>query len=90
MFVSFPKAATTGWSERSSSGMPTCGITPHAAASQSATPGCSRLSMCKLKNVIKTAEGLDKDYLPVTPREMEEREADMKKRETASVKAHAA
>ena len=51
---------------------------------------CSRLAMCKLKNVIETAEGLDKDYLPVTPREMEELDAEMKKWETAWVKAHAA
>jgi hypothetical protein len=32
---------------------------------------CSRLAMCKLLYTIETAEDIEKDYLPVTPAEIE-------------------
>jgi hypothetical protein len=32
---------------------------------------CSRLALCKLRYTIETAEDIEKDYLPVTPAEIE-------------------
>jgi hypothetical protein len=53
-------------------------------------PWCSRLAMCKLRYVIETAEDLEKDYLPVTAREIEEYDSQIKKWEEDWVKQHAA
>ena len=53
-------------------------------------PWCSRLAMCKVKQAIENAEGLDRDYLPVTAREIEELDGGIKKWEDAWVKGHAA
>jgi hypothetical protein len=33
---------------------------------------CSRVAMCKIRNSIETAEDLEKDYLVVTPKELDE------------------
>ncbi len=51
---------------------------------------CSRIAMCKLRYVIATAEDLEKDYLPVTPREIEDYDSQIKKWEEQWVKRHAA
>ncbi len=51
---------------------------------------CSRIAMCKLRYVIETAEDLEKDYLPVTAREIEEYDSKIKKWEEEWVKKHAA
>jgi hypothetical protein len=51
---------------------------------------CSRIAMCKLRYVIETAEDLEKDYLPVTAREIEEYDSKIKKWEEEWVKQHAA
>lgn len=51
---------------------------------------CSRIAMCKLIYVIQTAEDLEKDYLQVTPAEIEEFDAKIKKWEDEWVKTHAA
>ncbi len=51
---------------------------------------CSRIAMCKLEHVIKTAEDLEKDYLQVTPREIEEYDSRIKEWEERWVKRHAA
>lgn len=53
-------------------------------------PWCSRVAMLKLTRAIVNAEGLDLLYLPVTRREMEELDADIKKWEDGWIKAHAA
>lgn len=42
-------------------------------------PWCSRIALCKLKHAIETAEDLEKDYLPVTPREIEEYDAKIRR-----------
>lgn len=51
---------------------------------------CSRIALCKLRHVIETAEDLEKDYLPVTTREIEEYDSAIKKWEDGWVKRHAA
>ena len=51
---------------------------------------CSRIAMCKLRYVIETAEDLEKDYLPVTAREIEEYDSAIKKWEDEWVSKHAA
>ena len=51
---------------------------------------CSRIAMCKLRYVIETAEDLEKDYLPVTARDIEEYDSMIKKWEEEWVKKHAA
>ena len=53
-------------------------------------PWCSRIAMCKLKHVIETAEDIEKDYLQVTPAEIEEYDAQIKKWEEDWLKTHAA
>jgi hypothetical protein len=53
-------------------------------------PWCSRIAMCKLRNTIETAEDLERDYLPVTVREIEEFDSQIKKWEDEWVKEHAA
>src|SRR5579862_8739967 len=42
-------------------------------------PWCGRIALCKLRYVIETGEDLEKDYLPVTPRELEEFDAKIQK-----------
>jgi len=51
---------------------------------------CSRIAMCKLRTVIETAEDIEKHYLPVTMREIEEYDALIKKWEQDWGKKHAA
>jgi hypothetical protein len=51
---------------------------------------CSRLAMLKLRRVIETAEDLEKDYVHLTSREIEEYDSQLKKWEEAWVKEHAA
>ena len=51
---------------------------------------CSRVAMCKLRHVIETAEDLEKDYLPVTAREIEEYDSKIEDWEKRWVKKHAA
>ncbi len=51
---------------------------------------CSRLAMCKLRSVIETAEDIEKNYLPVTMREIEEYDGLIKKWEQDWGKKHAA
>jgi hypothetical protein len=51
---------------------------------------CSRIAMCKLRHVVETAEDLEKDYLQVTPAEIEEYDSKIKKWEDEWVKTHAA
>ena len=54
-------------------------------------PWCSRLAMCKVKQAIENAEGLDRDYLPLTAREIGELDGGIKKWEDAWVqRAHGA
>jgi hypothetical protein len=53
-------------------------------------PWCSRIAMCKLKHVIETAEDIEKDYILVTPAEIEEYDAQIKKWEEDWLKTHAA
>jgi hypothetical protein len=49
---------------------------------------CSRIAMCKLLYVIETGEDLEKDYLPVTAREIEEFDAKIRTWEEDWVKKH--
>jgi hypothetical protein len=51
---------------------------------------CSRVAMCQIRHMIETAEDLDKDYLVLTPREIEEFDSTVKKWEDEWVKQHAA
>jgi hypothetical protein len=51
---------------------------------------CSRLAVCRLKYAVETAEDIDKQYLHVTPREIEQYDAQIKKWEDEWVKSHAA
>jgi hypothetical protein len=51
---------------------------------------CSRIAYCKLKNAIETGEDIDKEYLAVTPREIEEFAGMVKKFEEEWLKSHAA
>ena len=52
---------------------------------------CSRLAMCKLRLVIETAEDIEKHYLPVTLKEIEEYDGLIKKWEQDwAKKKHAA
>jgi hypothetical protein len=53
-------------------------------------PWCGRIAMCKLRYAIETGEDLEKDYLPVTAREIEEFDSKIAKWETEWVKRHAA
>jgi hypothetical protein len=53
-------------------------------------PWCSRIALCKLRSVIETAEDLEKDYLPVTAREIEEFDSKIKKWEDRWTAEHAA
>src|SRR5216683_3351897 len=40
---------------------------------------CSRLAVCRLKYAVETAEAIDKDFLHVTPREIEQYDKEVKK-----------
>ncbi len=51
---------------------------------------CSRLAMLKLRQVIENAEDIEKDYLLVTPEEIQQFDAAIKKWEAEWVKEHAA
>ena len=51
---------------------------------------CSRSAACKLRYVIETAEDLEKDYLTVTPQEIEEYDSAIRKWEQEWISAHAA
>ena len=42
-------------------------------------PWCARIAFCKLMHAIDTAEDLEKEYLPVTPREIEEYDSKVKR-----------
>jgi hypothetical protein len=53
-------------------------------------PWCGRIAMCKLRYAIETGEDLEKDYLPVTPREIEEFDSQISQWEKEWVKGHAA
>jgi hypothetical protein len=53
-------------------------------------PWCSRIAMCKLRYAIETAEDLEKDYLLVTAREIEEFDAKIKQWEDEWGRKHAA
>jgi hypothetical protein len=51
---------------------------------------CSRIAMCKLIRAIETAEDIEKYFLPVTMREIEEFDGAIKKWEQEWGKKHAA
>lgn len=51
---------------------------------------CSRLARLKLQHVIENAEDIEKDYLLVTPKDIEEFDSAIRKWEEAWVKEHAA
>ena len=51
---------------------------------------CSRVAALKLKRAIENAEDLEKDYLLVSPREIEQFDAAIRKWEEEWVKKHAA
>jgi len=50
---------------------------------------CSRLAVCKLTYAIQTAEDIDREYMVVTPQEIEQYDQQVKKWEEEWVKAHA-
>ena len=51
---------------------------------------CSRLAACKLRNAVETGEDIDKEFLLVTPLEIEEYDAAIGQWEKEWLKAHAA
>jgi hypothetical protein len=51
---------------------------------------CSRIARLKLQQVIENAEDMEKDYLLVTPKEIEEYDTAIRKWEDQWVKEHAA
>jgi hypothetical protein len=51
---------------------------------------CSRLAMCRIREVVATAEDFEKDYLTVTPSEIERYDEVIRKWEEEWVKKHAA
>lgn len=51
---------------------------------------CSRLAVCHLRHAIETAEDLEKDYLAMTPKEIEAYDSAIQKWEAEWVKKHAA
>jgi hypothetical protein len=53
-------------------------------------PWCARIAMCKLRHAITTAEDLEKDFLTVTPQEIAEYDAIIKKWEDEWTAKHAA
>lgn len=53
-------------------------------------PLCSRIALCKLKHAVETAEDLEKEYLPVTAREIEEYGSKIREWEEKWAREHAA
>jgi hypothetical protein len=51
---------------------------------------CSRMAACKLRQVTENGEDMDKEYLTVTPREIEEYDAAIRKWESEWIRTHAA
>lgn len=51
---------------------------------------CSRMAACKLRQVIERGEDMDKEYLVVTPLEIEEYDAAIRKWEAEWIRTHAA
>jgi hypothetical protein len=51
---------------------------------------CSRIAMCKIREMIETGEDLEKYYLPVTPADLEQYDATIRKWEEEWVRTHAA
>ncbi|MDQ1468547.1 MAG: hypothetical protein QOJ99_27 [Bryobacterales bacterium] len=51
---------------------------------------CSRIAVCKLRYAVETAEDIDREYLHVTPQEIERYDAEVKKWEESYLKTHAA
>jgi hypothetical protein len=51
---------------------------------------CSRIGMLHIKHAVETAEDLEKEYLGVTPREIEEYDEAIQQWEKEWVKTHAA
>ena len=51
---------------------------------------CSRMAACKLRQAIENFEDMDKDYLVVTPSEIEEFDAAIRKWEAEWIRTHAA
>jgi hypothetical protein len=51
---------------------------------------CTRLAVCKLRYAVETAEDIDREYLHVTPKEIEQYDAQVTKWEEAWLKTHAA
>jgi hypothetical protein len=51
---------------------------------------CSRIALCRLRFAVETAEDIDREYLHVTPHEIEKYDAEVKKWEQAYLKTHAA
>ncbi len=51
---------------------------------------CSRMAACKLREVTENGEDMDKEYLTVTPLEIEEFDAAIRKWETEWIRTHAA
>ena len=63
--------------------------TTHSGRTMSDTL-CSRIAACKVRNMIETAEDLDKEYLVVTPKEIEDFDKKVKAWEDEWVRQHAA
>jgi hypothetical protein len=51
---------------------------------------CSRIAMCKLRNAVESGEDIDKEFLIVTPNEIEKYDKAIAKWEEEWLKAHAA
>jgi len=51
---------------------------------------CSRMAACKLRQVTENGEDMDKEYLTITPREIEEFDAAIRKWEAEWIRTHAA
>jgi hypothetical protein len=51
---------------------------------------CSRIAALKIREVILNAEDLEKEYIPITPKELAEFDAEVKKAEEEWVRSHAA
>jgi hypothetical protein len=51
---------------------------------------CSRIAVCHLRHVIETAEDFEKEYLTVTPSDIEKYDSMIQKWEADWVRTHAA
>jgi len=74
--VVVPHADLRAWAQRSGSKLSDAWV--------------SRIAMCKLRNAIETGEDIDKEYLAVTAKEIDEFSAAISQWEQEWVKAHAA